>query len=451
MEFEKILSLPAKFVDIRVCEHISRRIIIEDGKTKEISLGKIYGIGIRVLDKIWGFASSNNASKAYEIAEKALKIAKSGEKDIKLGKTDLYKKKIEIKPKINPLDVELDEIKEILTEIEKEIKGKKVSSTSLSYGDSIIKTSYLSSEGSKIETKTFRTFASVTVFARENGYLQVASERLGGVGGIELIKKIREKAIEAKERAVRLLSAKSPPIGKFRVILDPKLTGVFIHEALGHAVEADHVLQKESILEDMLNKRVASPLVTIYDDPTIPKSFGFYFYDDEGVKAEKKIIIENGILKEFLHSRETAGALKSIPKGNARAQSYDCIPIPRMSNTYLAPKNFSFEELIEDINFGVYLKGSKGGEVDTARGVFQFSAEEGYIIERGEIKQQIRDVALSGSTLEILRNIDGVADDFEIHIGFCGKAGQYVPVGDGGPHIRTIATVGGINGYRKSS
>ncbi|RLG59513.1 MAG: TldD/PmbA family protein, partial [Candidatus Hydrothermarchaeota archaeon] len=364
-----------------------------------------------------------------------------------LKSIDIAKDRVKVNVKQNPFDIDLEEKKNILKEAEKEVKDKKIASTSFSYADSFTRTIYLSSEGSEIETEITRVIALAKVFAKENNKLQVAFERIGGVGGLELIQEFNVKALEAKDRAIRLLSAKSPPIGKFRVVLDPKLTGVFFHEALGHATEADHVLNNESILKNKIGKRIASPIVTVYDDPTIKNSFGFYFYDDEGVKARKKAIVEKGRLVNYLHSRETSEALNMQANGNARAQSFEHVPIPRMSNTYIAKGDFSFDEIIEDIGYGVYLLGSKGGEVDTARGVFQFSAEEGFIIRKGEIVEPIRDVALSGSTLEILKQIDAVGKDFSLHIGFCGKEGQLVPVGDGGAHIRTFATVGGINGY----
>ncbi len=447
MELKKIFSIPARFIDVRIQFSRTNRITLDDGTIRELSYGEVEGISIRVLDKTWGFASSNDISKAYKLAEKAWKVAKQGYKKINLKSTDIAKDRVKVKVKQNPFDIDLEEKKNILKEAEKEVKDKKIASTSFSYADSFTRTIYLSSEGSEIEAEITRVVALAKVFAKENNKLQVAFERIGGVGGLELIQEFNVKALEAKDRAIRLLSAKSPPIGKFRVVLDPKLTGVFFHEALGHAAEADHVLNNESILENKIGKRIASSIVTVYDDPTIKNSFGFYFYDDEGVKARKKAIVEKGRLVNYLHSRETSEALNMQANGNARAQSFDHVPIPRMSNTYIAKGDFSFDEIIEDIGYGVYLLGSKGGEVDTARGVFQFSAEEGFIIRKGEIAEPIRDVALSGSTLEILKQIDAVGKDFSLHIGFCGKEGQLVPVGDGGAHIRTFATVGGINGY----
>ncbi|MFQ5888120.1 MAG: TldD/PmbA family protein, partial [Candidatus Hydrothermarchaeales archaeon] len=277
----------------------------------------------------------------------------------------------------------------------------------------------------------------------KDGKVQFGSERLGGTGGMEAIADCERSARVAAEKAIRLLTADEPPSGNFDVVLDPHLTGVFIHEALGHAAEADHILQDESILKGKLGEEIASNLVTVYDDSTLDGSFGFYSYDSEGIKGEKTTLIEEGILKSYLHSRETSSRLDQKNTGNARAQSFGHQPIVRMSNTYIKPGDHDFEELFDGIKRGIYLKGSKGGEVDTARGVFQFSAEEGFLIEKGEVTRAIKDVALSGETLEILRRISALGKDFDLSIGFCGKAGQAVPVGDGGPHIRTFATVGG--------
>jgi TldD protein len=172
-------------------------------------------------------------------------------------------------------------------------------------------------------------------------------------------------------------------------------------------------------------------------------AFGYYPYDAEGVNTSKNILVEDGILKSLLSSRETASQLDITPSGNARSIVGDQ-PIVRMSNTYLKPGELEFDELTEDINNGIYLKGSRGGQVDTGKGVFQFNAAESFFIENGEVKNPLRDVSLSGNILEMLLKVDGVGSDFKMGVGFCGKSGQTVPVGDGGPHVRVKeATVGG--------
>jgi TldD protein len=222
------------------------------------------------------------------------------------------------------------------------------------------------------------------------------------------------------------------------VLMDSKLAGVFIHEAFGHAAEADHVLQGSSILSGKIGETIAGKNVTIVDDPTI-EEFGFFPFDDEGVKAERKILVENGILKSYLHSRETAKKLKGKP-GNARSEGID-FPIVRMSNTFLMPGDYRFDELLELCRNGVYLIGSKGGETNPATGYFHFSAQYGYIIRNGEISEMIRDVGLMGY-LEILNNIK-IGRNLNFDPGFCGKASQTVPVADGSPEILCRAKVGG--------
>jgi TldD protein len=280
--------------------------------------------------------------------------------------------------------------------------------------------------------------------AASQGVIQFGHKSTGGAKGFEAIQNEDLEALgrTAASNAVRLLDAELPPSGKFPVILDPELTGVFIHEALGHASEADLILQDDSILKGKLGTLIGSPLVNIIDDASMD-AFGYYPYDSEGVKTSENILVQKGNLVSFLNSRETAAKLGIKPTGNARSGLIDQ-PIVRMSNTYLKPGTLNFEELIEDMNSGIYLKGSRGGQVDTGKGVFQFNAAESFMIKNGEIQKPLRDVSLSGNILEILQKIDGVGSDFKMGVGFCGKAGQTVPVGDGGPHTRvTEATVGG--------
>ena len=225
------------------------------------------------------------------------------------------------------------------------------------------------------------------------------------------------------------------------VVLDPELAGVFVHEAVGHASEADLVLEGSSVLENRIGEQVASPLINVIDDPTLHE-YGYYPFDAEGVQSAKTMIIKDGILDSYLHSRETAGHLGGTP-GHSRGQGYS-IPVVRMSNTYIDNGDATFEEMLEDVENGMYLIGSRGGQVNTGEGVFQFNAEKGYLIENGELTALLRDVSLSGKTLEILKNITTVGNDLTMHSGRCGKNGQLVPVTDGSPHISiSKALVGG--------
>jgi len=219
------------------------------------------------------------------------------------------------------------------------------------------------------------------------------------------------------------------------------MLSLFIHEAVGHAVEADHVLEGNSILAGKIGERIASPLITVYDDPSLHE-YGYYPFDDEGAESRRTTVIENGVLKSFLHSRETAGKLGGESR-NARAQGY-ARPVIRMSNTFIAPDSMKFEEMLGELKNGIYLKGSRGGQVNPGEGVFQFNAERGFIVKNGEIATPLRDVSLSGHTLEILNNVSALGNDLEMNSGRCGKAGQLVPVSDGAPHVLVRrATVGG--------
>ncbi len=442
-EIKKALDVPARYVDVTVQGGATTSILLKDGIAKDISTGSSSGISIRVLDKTWGFASSNNIKDARDLAMRAYKMAKRGKREIPFLGTEAIVDDVGVKPKIDPEKSSIEEKRDLLHKALDAIGDvKEVVSSSFSYRDSKGTSIYANSEGSWITASYPMTAAFSSVFVKKDGRLQVGLNRLGATAGLEALKGIEDSAVEASKKALRLLDAKEAPAGTFNVVLDPQLTGVFIHEALGHAVEADHVITGESILAGKIGERIASELVNIYDDPTLPGSFGFYHYDDEGVKARKKLLVEGGVLRAFLHSKETASELGMEATGNARSQGFSYQPVVRMSNTYLGRGDLDFSELT-DIKEGVYLKGSKGGQVDTVRGVFQFSAEEGFLIEDGEVTTPIRDVALSGSTLDILNRVDGVGNDFGIHIGFCGKEAQTVPVGDGGPHMRTVATVGG--------
>jgi len=447
-KLKKILEREARFIDITAEKTATTSILVKDGMIKEISSGEEFGIGIRILNSVWGFASANTIEEAYSAALKAEKMArthrKNAEEKIEFPHEKGIKDRKKVKPKIDPAEVEIEDKAKIPKECFYEIKGEKsVVSSSFSYVDQTTDMLYLSSEGSEIETKDVKTALFASVFAKEGSLLQIGSERTGATAGLEALKNPAEIAREACEKAKLLLKAKLPPSGKFKVVLDQKLAGVFIHEALGHAVEADHVIKGESILENMLGSKIASEIVNVYDNPTLPSAFGSYFYDSEGTKARKTALIEKGILKTYLHSRETGSKLGARSTGNARAQSYAYEPVVRMSNTYIEPGNCDVEEMIGDVKEGVYLLGSKGGEVDPAKGVFQFSAEQGYLIKKGEIKEPVRDVALSGEILEIMKSIDAVGRELKLNIGFCGKESQSVPVGDGGAHIRTIAVIGG--------
>lgn len=439
------LDKKADYVDIRVNESINTIMVMKDGKIQEIRSGSDFGGSVRVLKNgSWGFAYTTQLSKLDEKAESAFKLAKSLQSDVELSPVDISSDRVKSNAKLPPSTVSLDEKKEVMQEAESSANIDKIVSTTVNYVDGEGTTLYLNSEGSSLTIEESRVAMFLNAVAASEGVIQFGHKSIGGSKGFEAIKKhdIEEFGRTAASKAVRLLDAKSPPSGAFPVVLDPELTGVFIHEALGHASEADLILQNDSILKGKLGTKIGSELVTIIDDASMD-AFGYYPYDAEGVKTSENVLVKEGVFNSILSSRETASKLERKSSGNARS-SIGEQPIVRMSNTYLKPGDQSFDELLEGIVDGIYLKGSRGGQVDTGKGIFQFNAAESFIIKDGEVRDPLRDVSLSGNIMEILKNVDAVGSDFKMGVGFCGKSGQTVPVGDGGPHVRVSrSTVGG--------
>ena len=446
--FRKIINKiesSVDYADIRAVEGNSNNVLMKDGKIQEINTGIDIGARIRVLKNgAWGFAFTNDLSKLDEISKTALKISNSLSGDVKLAENEIIENKVKTSPKIPVSNVSIEEKKELILDANKAANVGNVVSTTISYSDSESQSVFLSSEGSSIVMDETKIGLFLNAAASSGDIIQFGHGSIGGTKGFEVLKNedIEKFAREIGEKATRLLKAATPPSGKFTIIADNDLTGVFIHEAVGHAVEADLILQNDSILKDKMGAKIGSEIVNIIDDPSYD-GFGYYAYDVEGVETGKTQIIKDGKLVSLLSSRESASKLNMKSSGNARSTVSDQ-PIVRMSNTYLEPGNMSFEELIEDIKEGIYLKGSRGGQVDTGKGIFQFNAAESFKIENGQVKNPLRDVSLSGNVLETLNHVDALGSDFKLSVGFCGKSGQTAPVGDGGPHTRILeAIVGG--------
>ena len=200
----------------------------------------------------------------------------------------------------------------------------------------------------------------------------------------------------------------------------------------------------QSILEGKLGQKVAAETVTIVDDPTVEGKYGFYLFDSEGTPARKRVIIENGVLKEFLHTLETAARFNAEPNGAARADGHTARPIVRMSNTYMEKGTHTLEEMIKSIDHGIYLKDGHWGYVFTERGQFTCRAGQAVMIEHGRLGEPLRDVSVAGLTIETLQNIEMVGSDFEMEMpGTCGKSGQGAPTDAGGPHVKVKSLVVG--------
>jgi len=291
-----------------------------------------------------------------------------------------------------------------------------------------------------------RVRLTVSVVARRDSVIQMGHESRGKSRGFEAVEGVvaAELAGAAAAKAVTMLSAKPAPSGPMAVVLANGFGGVLFHEACGHGLEADAVVKGASIYAGKLGKVIAAPIVTAYDDGTIPGEWGSAAFDDEGIPMQKTMVIDEGRLCSYLNDRLRAGKMKSPPTGNGRRQSFRHVPVPRMRTTYIAPGDATPEEIIAATKHGFYAKSLSGGQVEPASGNFVFGVAEGYLIENGRVTTPLRGATLVGSGIDILKDIDMIAGDFRVKPGMCGKDGQSVPVGTGQSTLRIKRmTVGG--------
>jgi len=257
-----------------------------------------------------------------------------------------------------------------------------------------------------------------------------------------------EYVAEAIRQAQVNLEAGEAPAGSMTVVLGSGWPGVLLHEAIGHGLEGDFNRKGTSAFSGRIGEKVASPLCTVVDDGTLPGRRGSLNLDDEGTPTGHTVLIENGILKGYLHDRLNARLMNSAPTGNGRRESYAYAPLPRMTNTYMLAGRHSPEEIIASVDKGLYAKNFGGGQVDITSGKFVFSASEAYWIEKGRITRPVKGATLIGNGPDVLTRVSMVGDDLELDpgVGTCGKDGQSVPVGVGQPTLRVDGlTVGGTN------
>jgi len=435
---EKYLNLKADFIEIRASKSVGNSVQLKSGEVKDLVSGEDSAASVRIMQKgAWGFASTNDLSRLEWTAKSALKMARVSQKlnqKAGISKEKAYVDRVVIKPKKDPEDYSLEQKVNDLLKINNRMKMKKIASCSLSYSDSISSKYYLNSEGARIEI----IFPLSNIFANstaKGNSLQSAYKSSGGLFGYEVIDEFGEKAEEASKIAVELLTADLIKSDKYDVVIGSEITGLLAHEAIGHACEADHILERSTVLEGRMGQKIGSDLVNIVDDGTIPRLHGTFSYDDEGVKSQRKYLIKKGVVNSFLHSRETAYKLNTKSTGNCRGGTVE-VPIVRMSNTFFERGDANFDDLL-DIKYGVYIEGFKGGQVNTTQGDFQFGAERGWLIENGELTKPLRDLSIAGSILDTLKRVDAIGKEKpSFHLGYCGKMGQRMRVSTGGSKIR---------------
>lgn len=430
----------ADYIEIRIEESEGTRIQYRDQHIEDIGRTTSCGGNVRALVKGgWGFASFNGLDDLWNKAALAVKQARMvGHGEAQLAPTEPIEDKVDCQVEKNPANIALPEKKGLLDEYNDVIwSTPKIQSSSISYGDAQKRVIFANSEGSYIEQIKPDVTLRLAVVARDGSDVQQSHLSLGSRGDFSKVEGLHHNVQEVAKRAVELLRAPRIKGGEYTVVCDPVLAGVFAHEAFGHLSESDHVYENDKLKEIMvLGRRFGGDHLNIVDDATVPGLRGSYKYDDEGTPASRNYLIKEGVLVGRLHSRETAAKMGEKPTGNARAIGYYHQPIVRMTNTFIEPGEISFEDMIDDIKEGVYVKNWYGGM--TSMEMFTFSAGEAYMIRNGKIAELIRPVVLTGNVFTTLGNIDAIGNDLEMNEGGgCGKGGQSpLPVSNGSPHIR---------------
>ncbi len=347
----------------------------------------------------------------------------------------------EIKSKIDPINVPIDEkiekVREIYTYVKK--ADERIINVQVKYLELLIERIFVNNEGCKLRQVIPRTRIFVVPIAKEGSVVDYDYFIKSGEIGFEIFDSIENKVLDQTiNNSLEMLKAELPPAGRNTIILDSSMAGMIAHESFGHGLEADQIFRDRSYLKKHLNKQVASEICTIYDTPSLEKKLGSYFFDDEGIKAGHNILVENGILRNFIYDRRTASVLKATPQGNGRRESFAHPVNVRMSNTYFGSGDYKLEEMISDIKEGVMLVHGSFGMEDPLGGGMQCTSRKGYLIENGEKTKILKAIALSGDVLEMLKNIDAVSKDvLKLDGGTCGKGTEdMVPVTDGGSYIR---------------
>jgi len=444
-------------VQLRGQKRVMTICAVKNGFVEQFSHVSLSGVGTRVFvdNKSWGFSSANRIdSDSIELTLKnAVKLAKASSK-LKRQKIifePTKKSSADISTLVKkPLqDFSVEEIAKIPSEAYEGTKetGSKVADAKATFISIEDHKYFLSSEGSRIHQNLTRVLLFVNVLAKSNSLLCPASENLGHAGGLELFDKDSPYSLGKKvaEKAVRLLNAKVPPSGKFRVVIHPTLCATLLHEAIGHPLEADLAMAGGGF-GSQIGEKVSSELVTIYDDGQVQGGLGYFPYDDEGVESKRTYLIQNGVLKSFMHDKTSAAMAGVLPTGNAHAWDYSVEPLIRQTNIGIEAGDYSLEEMIEDVKEGLFLEGTFGGQADV-NADFTFGFQSAKWIRNGELTEELRGANVAGNAIEVFKTIDAVNKEVVLRPGACGKY-QFAVQGRVVPAIRCEIMVGGMGEHK---
>jgi len=442
----------ADFAEVFVEDKRSSSALLDDGRVEELTSGRDRGAGIRVVvGDSTGFAHTSDLSEAGLIAaaRAAAAASRGGGEGTRVADLDRVDAAAPNVVTILPEDVAKARKVELLLAADASARsaGGAITQVSARYADSRRRIMVANSDGVLAADDQVRTLFSVSCVASGDTGMQTGRESVGHTVGFELFDRydVAELADRAARRALTKLAARPAPSGEMTVVIGPGGGGVMFHEACGHGLEADLVAKGASVFAGRIGEQVASPLVTLVDDGTMGGEWGCFAVDDEGRVAQRNVLIEDGVLVDYMWDGLRARKEGRRSSGNGRRQSYQHLPMVRMTNTYLVGGTADPDEIVADTPSGVYVAHLGGGQVNTATGDFVFGMTEAYLIEDGKITEPLREGNLIGNGPAVLANIDAVGNDFAMGApGTCGKDGQGVPVGDGVPTLRAHGlTIGG--------
>ena len=452
---ESISDGDVAFADIRQEIRQGTHMAVVNGDLRSLNSVNKSGTVARVLvGECWGQSSTTSSvtkDTLSDLISDATRMAKASAKHsrkaIDLSTISSEVKTVWQKVKENPADVPMEEKLEFVMALDNaQMIDERIVNPNSIYDDSRRLFRLVNSNSSQLEWDEIRTRAMVYSVAREGTRMQSDYEIQSIMGGYELIRQIdtNEFAEKSAKGAINLLSAEKPPAGEITVVLDGVTAGMIAHEVCGHGSEADEVVKGRSFLTDMIGNKIATDLVTLIDDGTLPSLPGSIPYDSEGTPSSRTMIIDHGVFAGYLHSLETSVLMGTKPTGNGRAQDYNRRIFARMTNTFFDVGDWKNDEIVADTKDGLYIEKPMTGMEDVVGGGVQVVALKGYIIRNGELGTLVRSVSVAGKVLDILQTVDAVGDTLAFSGGNCGKGEEdWVPVSDGGPHLRARVVVGG--------
>ena len=458
MVLNAALATGGDYAEIYCEETNGEGILLENGKIESVGKSQSYGCGIRIFQKnrsVYGYTSDLSLKSLTALATS---LAGSFEGERLITVTNIKKQKVKEIGKIEDhlLDVPVEEKAALLRECYEETKTVDPRLVRIINGlTSTERTFHLfTAEGETakyfVNTEERGRIAMQAIAAGADGKIEVSFSAPGKSDGWHYFKDVlntKEEARKVGEKAIMFLTADECPSGRYTVVIANGWGGVLFHEACGHSLEATATAKHLSVFSDSIGQQIASPLVTAYDDGTMPYEWGSNNIDSEGNKTQKNLLIKDGICKGFMVDKLNGRRLGMPANGTSRRQSYRFAPTSRMSNTYIAPGKDSPEDIIKDTKLGIYVANFGGGSVEPTTGEFNFSASEAYIIRDGKICEPVKGCTLIGSGKEVLMNIDRVGNDLALGQGNCGSVSGSIPVNVGQPTIRIKEiTVGGRGG-----